>query len=204
MMIDARPALSGRFSEPSPRVDSVMRCTQRKNARNRHADSSPPRCSPSPEANLPQGSMLAPPAVDGLHARPAFIDSTPPAPRAPRPRARCAPASRRWKIDARAAPHKMKHMDTVPNRDRHARESLILLRRAIGQGWDIPASIMQDAPNTASEILQNGTAREQLRAMEVLIRMRDSNIAAAQVADKIDRLDDGTPTDIYTLGKIEL
>jgi len=98
----------------------------------------------------------------------------------------------------------MKHMEPVPNRDRHARESLILLRRAIGQGWDIPASIMQDAPNTASEILQNGTAREQLRAMEVLIRMRDSNIAAAQVADKIDRLDDGTPTDIYTLGKIEL
>jgi len=96
-------------------------------------------------------------------------------------------------------------MDTpAPVKDKHTRETLILLRRAIDQGWEIPASIMQDAPNTASEILQNGTPREQLRAMEVLIRMRDSNIAALQVVDKIERLDDETPLDIYTFGKIEL
>ncbi len=96
-------------------------------------------------------------------------------------------------------------MDTpAPVKDKHTRETLILLRRAIGQGWDIPASIMQDAPNTASEILIHGTPREQLRAMEVLIRMRDSNIAALQVVDKIERLDDKTPTDIFTFGKIEL
>jgi len=88
--------------------------------------------------------------------------------------------------------------------DNKKRETLMLLRQAIDQHWEVPVAVMQSAQTTVSEILASGSIRERLRAVEVLIRMRDSNVAAFQVADKIDRLDDGTPTDIYTLGKIVL
>ena len=88
--------------------------------------------------------------------------------------------------------------------DHHARETLMLLSIAIRNGWQIPDAAMRSAPNIVASMLINGTPREKLRAAEVLIRMRDSNISALATGDKIDRLEGGTPTEIYTLGKIEL
>jgi len=88
--------------------------------------------------------------------------------------------------------------------DSHRLETLQLLRRAIDNGWDIPDVVMQAAPRVCADMILHGTARDKLRAMDLLIRMRDSNIAVIQTTDKIERLDGGTPTEIYTLGKIEL
>ena len=84
------------------------------------------------------------------------------------------------------------------------RETLMLLSSAIRNGWQIPEAAMRSAPIVVANMLSNGTTREKLRAAEVLIRMRDSNINALATGDKIERLEGGTPTEIFTLGKIEL
>ncbi len=89
--------------------------------------------------------------------------------------------------------------------DHHARETLVLLASAIRNGWQIPEQAMRLAPSVVANMLATGTTREKLRAAEVLIRMRDSNIAALAVGDKIERLDNGGATEIvYQLNKITL
>ena len=81
----------------------------------------------------------------------------------------------------------------------------MLLASAIRNGWQIPDAAMRAAPSIVANMLTNGTPREKLRAAEVLIRMRDSNIAALAVGDKIERLDNGGATEIvYQLNKITL
>lgn len=87
---------------------------------------------------------------------------------------------------------------------RHDRQTLMLLRRAIASGWDIPEIVMTAAPKVAAQILTTGSARDKLRAMDVLTRMRESNIAAIQVLDKVERLEGGSPTEIYTVMPIVL
>ncbi len=86
----------------------------------------------------------------------------------------------------------------------HLSESMQLVRRAIVEGWQIPPEVMSAAPKIAARILLEGTPREKLRAMDVLNRMRDSNINAMIALDKIERLEDGAPTEIISLGKIVL
>ena len=88
--------------------------------------------------------------------------------------------------------------------DHHARETLVLLASAIRNGWQIPDAALRSAPNIVASMLINGTPREKLRAAEVLIRMRDSNIAALAVGDKIERLEGGSPTEIFTIHPIVL
>ena len=88
--------------------------------------------------------------------------------------------------------------------DHHARETLVLLASAIRNGWQIPDAALRSAPNIVASMLINGTAREKIRAAEVLIRMRDSNIAALAVGDKIERLDSGEATENFRFGPIEL
>ena len=88
--------------------------------------------------------------------------------------------------------------------DHHARETLVLLASAIRNGGQIPDAALRSAPNIVASMLINGTAREKLRAAEVLIRMRDSNIAALAVGDKIERLDSGEATENFRFGPIEL
>lgn len=92
---------------------------------------------------------------------------------------------------------------TTPD-GKHDRETLMLMRRAIAEGWQIPADVMASAPKYARDIMINGDAREKLRAIQALNQMRDSNIQAIQALDKIERLEGGAPTEIFTLGKIEL
>ena len=86
----------------------------------------------------------------------------------------------------------------------HTRETLVLLASAIRHGWQIPDAAMRSAPIIVANMLANGTVREKLRAAEVLIRMRDSNIAALAVGDKIERLDSGEATENFRFGPIEL
>jgi hypothetical protein len=80
----------------------------------------------------------------------------------------------------------------------------VLLASAIRNGWQIPDAALRAAPSIVANMLTNGTPREKLRAAEVLIRMRDSNIAALAVGDKIERLDSGEATENFRFGPIEL
>ena len=87
---------------------------------------------------------------------------------------------------------------------RHDRQTLMLLKRAIQNGWDIPEVVFSAAPKVAMQILATGSPRDKLRAMDVLTRMRESNIAAIQALDKVERLEVGSPTEIYTVMPIVL
>ena len=87
------------------------------------------------------------------------------------------------------------------------RETLVLLRRAIGEGWNIPESAFKNGAAIAVRIVANEQAsnRDRCRALELLTKMRDSNIAAAVALDKIDRLNSGAATEIvFQVNKIEL
>lgn len=87
------------------------------------------------------------------------------------------------------------------------RESLILLRRAIGEGWNVPANVLANGGAVALRILADANAsnRDKLRALDLINKMRDSNIAAAVALDKVERLDGGGATEIvYQVNKIEL
>ena len=86
----------------------------------------------------------------------------------------------------------------------HMRETLMLLSIAIRNGWQIPDAAMRAAPNVVAHILATGNARERIRAAEVLVRMRDSNINALATGDKIERLEGGSPTEIFTIHPIVL
>ena len=74
------------------------------------------------------------------------------------------------------------------------RQTMQMLSTAIANGWQIPDSVMRAAPAVVANLLVNGTDREKLRAAEVLIRMRESNINGLEVADRLERLDSGEAT----------
>lgn len=85
-------------------------------------------------------------------------------------------------------------------------ESLILLRRAIGSGWDIPSMALENGAKICTRILadSNSTGRDICRAVDLLNRLRDSNIAAAVALDRIERLNGGQATENFRFGPIEL
>lgn len=58
------------------------------------------------------------------------------------------------------------------------RSDAILLEQAIQKGWDIPDKVLKKCPLTIIKILKNkeSTARERLRAIEVLVKMRQQNL----------------------------
>ena len=95
--------------------------------------------------------------------------------------------------------------DIIPaEHDGHSRQSLQLMARAARLGWDIPDAVLREGAKYAAQIVANGNSREKLRALEVRNTMRDSNISAIQALDRLERLDNGQPTEILTLGKIIL
>ena len=85
-------------------------------------------------------------------------------------------------------------LDEPPNRQRAA---LRLLQRAVTQGWEIPEAVWRAAPGICSRILANegATARDRLRAAEVLAAMARDKVNAAIALDKMERLDDGEATE---------
>lgn len=79
-------------------------------------------------------------------------------------------------------------------------EAMILLRRAITHGWDIPEAVWKSAPAMCEEIMMNPTSteRDRLRAAEVLAAMARDKVTAAIALDKMTRLENGTPTEAVT------
>lgn len=88
---------------------------------------------------------------------------------------------------------------------RHERAGLRLVRRAIHGRWAVPDELLASLPRVVTGMVANArTDRERLRAVEVLVAMQRDNMAALQAADKIERLDDGSPTEVIQLAPITL
>ena len=85
-------------------------------------------------------------------------------------------------------------LDEPPSRQRSA---LRLLQRALTHGWQIPESVMKEAPDVCARILNDDMAqpRDRLRAAEVLAAMARDKVNTAIALDKMERLDDGEATE---------
>lgn len=90
--------------------------------------------------------------------------------------------------------------DLAPTRD-----DLNVIKRAVGNGWKIPEQLREALPAMCAKIAidESKGDRERLRAVEILRSMTRDNVDAAQVVDKIDRLDSGEATDRIELGPIQ-
>ena len=87
----------------------------------------------------------------------------------------------------------------------HERAGLRLIQRAINGGWQIPEELMSQLPRVVTGMVANArNDRERLRAVEVLVSMQRDNTAALVAADKVERLDDGSPTEVIELAPITL
>lgn len=97
-------------------------------------------------------------------------------------------------VEPPTPPEAVPVLDEPPNRQRAA---LRLLQRAVTQGWEIPEAVWRAAPGICARILANegATARDRLRAAEVLAAMARDKVNAAIALDKMERLDDGEATE---------
>lgn len=79
-------------------------------------------------------------------------------------------------------------------------EAMILLRRAVTNGWDVSDSVWKEAPAKCEEFMLDPTLnkRDRLRAIEVLTSMVRDKVNAAIALDKVTRLENGTPTEAVT------
>jgi len=88
---------------------------------------------------------------------------------------------------------------------KHERAGARLIRRAIEGRWNIPDELMDQLPRVVTGLIANARSdRERLRAVEILVAMQRDNLSALQAADRIERLDEGKPTDSIQLLPITL
>ncbi len=85
------------------------------------------------------------------------------------------------------------------------RSSLSLIRQAVSNNWEIPDTWKAALPAMCAKIASDESKgdRERLRAVEILRAMQRDNLDAAQVLDRVERLDQGRATDRIELAPIE-
>jgi hypothetical protein len=85
------------------------------------------------------------------------------------------------------------------------RTSLAMIRQAVSNNWDIPDAWKAALPAMCAKIASDESKgdRERLRAIEILRAMQRDNLDAAQVLDRVERLDEGRATDRIELGPIK-
>jgi len=90
--------------------------------------------------------------------------------------------------------------------DSHLSEHLRMIRRAITEQWVIPIGMRTTLVARLQEIIDDPEVdqRSRVHAINCIKGMAKDNLDAYIALDKIVRLDEGTPTENYTLGKIEL
>jgi len=86
-----------------------------------------------------------------------------------------------------------------------SRAALATIRRAVSNNWDIPDAWKAALPALCAKIASDDSKgdRERLRAIEILRAMQRDNLDAAQVLDRVERLDEGRATDRIELAPIE-
>ena len=57
----------------------------------------------------------------------------------------------------------------------HTRRDLRMIETAISKGWTIPDQLMTALPKVAGALAINGEPREQIAAMQVLLKMKSQN-----------------------------
>lgn len=87
--------------------------------------------------------------------------------------------------------------------DHHSREDLRMIAECLRKGWlkpwELPEHLARQLPNDVADVLrkakETGDGRVALRAADVLCRMAEGNLRLAEAIDKVERLDDGRPTE---------
>ncbi len=77
------------------------------------------------------------------------------------------------------------------------RAAMRLIQRAVKHHWDIPPEWLEKFPKVAAQIAANPerSARDRMRAIELLAALRRQDIDVAQIADKLERLEEGSATE---------
>ncbi len=76
------------------------------------------------------------------------------------------------------------------------RRGLNLLRRAVGEGWDMPANVRNEAPAFLEGVMRSSSDdRARLKAVEILRQMAKDNVEAAVALDRVNRLEAGDATE---------
>lgn len=80
-----------------------------------------------------------------------------------------------------------------------------MIRQAVTNNWEIPNEWKAVLPKICLKMVADESRgdRERLRAIEILRAMNRDNLEAAQVLDKVERLDQGQATERIELGPIE-
>jgi len=89
----------------------------------------------------------------------------------------------------------------------HERGTGSIIRQALDNGWisfwNIPKDMMDDLPRILTEHIRAANERGDMRTVKglsnTLRALVDSNVKAAELVDRTDRLDAGKPTDSYEL-----
>lgn len=86
-----------------------------------------------------------------------------------------------------------------------SRSSLKIIRQAVNNNWQIPDEWKGVLPKICLKMVADESKgdRERLRAIEILRAMNRDNLEAAQVLDRVERLDQGQATERIELGPIE-
>lgn len=91
-------------------------------------------------------------------------------------------------------------IDTVGHR-----AGLIIVQRALREGWKIPPHVLATLPDLVTEMATNAASeRDRLRAVETLLAMQRANLDALVAADRCERLDGGGATERVELAPITL
>jgi len=79
------------------------------------------------------------------------------------------------------------------------RESLVMIKRAVTNAWNIPDELKEKIPLMMAKIaVESKLERNRIRAVEVLRYMSKDNLDAAVALDRVERLDEGKSTEIMS------
>lgn len=78
---------------------------------------------------------------------------------------------------------------------RHKRETYMMLSRAVQTGLAMPADTLKAAVSTAIKDMSEAAPSTRARAREFLLSVQKHSVDAAIALDKIERLDEGKPTE---------
>lgn len=115
--------------------------------------------------------------------------------------------SRRKHIAAKQTPPAAENSTPLPSvlTDMNDRAGLVLIRRALREGWKIPPHLMATLPSVIEQMIANARHdRDRLRAVETILAMQRANMDALVHADRCERLDGGGATERVELAPITL
>lgn len=115
--------------------------------------------------------------------------------------------SRRKHIAAKQPPPAAENPTPLPSvlTDMNDRAGLVLIRRALREGWKIPPHLMATLPSVIEQMIANARHdRDRLRAVETILAMQRANMEALVHADRCERLDGGGATERVELAPITL